>query len=552
MANYNIVANSKFKPFSFDELLRPAAMATEAQMALEDQYSDLTSKSSIWEGLTDKDRDVKTHEQYNKYSNDLNTAITQLQKEGLNESSRQKLMALKKRYSEEITPIEQAYTRRATQIEEQNKGKQAGYIYDYNAADKSLDDYIKNTTLNANSINIQDIRNRSAKEFSNLAEQLGSYGEGRRVNDNLKAFITSYGITPKQAKEFTDKVNSGKLDQADPTLAYIYNALYNSSGVENTTWNDQAKQTVGQAILEGLSYGYGKTGVQLIDSPITPPVTPDSYPPGLDVMPLITPHTRSIVNDVMYTDGNFKKDMSAYFKNGKFTKPQERMRGPEGTVMGAMTNSTPSYINPTHSIYKNYKLMNNALLNTGFSQEQIDNMSEEQVRQALQDSKEGSGDAYVRQLTVLPLNASATKYYKETYLSKGEKAYPLEGLPYEGGQKLGKKVRVDKKDRIPENTNLQLMGDITTGKIYYGTKEGQMFEHSSDIDLNTTYISEQFNLAQRVYKQLAAKKQQYGELSPSEEATLNLSIRNSNEATQAFNDALNKIIAAAGERTIKQ
>jgi hypothetical protein len=31
---------------------------------------------------------------------------------------------------------------------------------------------------------------------------------------------------------------------------------------------------------------------------------------------------------------------------------------------------------------------------------------------------------------------------------------------------------VDKKDRIPENTNLQLMGDITTGKIYYGTKEG--------------------------------------------------------------------------------
>ena len=283
-------------------------------------------------------------------------------------------MALKKRYSEEITPIEQAYTRRAAQIEEQNKGKQAGYIYDYNAADKSLDDYIKSTTLNANSINIQDIRNRSAKEFSNLAEQLGSYGEGRRVNDNLKAFITSYGITPKQAKDFTDKVNSGKLDQADPTLAYIYNALYNSSGVENTTWNDQAKQTVGQAILEGLSYGYGKTGVQLIDSPITPPVTSDLYQPGLDVMPLITPHTRDIANDVLYTEGSFRKDMSAYFENDKFTKPQKRMRGPEGTVMGAMANLTPTYINPTHSIYKNYKLMNNALLNR-FSQEQINNMS---------------------------------------------------------------------------------------------------------------------------------------------------------------------------------
>lgn len=556
MANYNIVANSKFKPFSFDELLRPAAMATEAQMGLEDQYSDLTSKSNIWEGLTDKDRDVKTHEQYSKYSNDLNTAITQLQKEGLNESSRQKLMTLKKRYSEEITPIEQAYTRRAAQIEEQNKGRQAGYIYDYNAADRSLDDYVKNTTLNANSINIQDIRNRSAKEFSNLAEQLRGYGEGRRVNDNLKAFITSYGITPKQAMDFTDKVNSGKLDQADPTLANIYNAIYNSSGVENTTWNDQAKQTVGQAILEGLSYGYGKTGVQLIDSPITSPVTsedliaPDQS--GLDVIPLITPHTRNVANDMLDTEGNFKKDMSAYFKNGKFTKPQKRMRGPQGTVIGASSGLTPSYLNPTHSIYKNYDDINNALLSTGFSQEQINNMSEQQVAQALQNTKEGSGDAYVRQLIVLPLNASATKYYKETYLSGKEKAYPLEGLPYEGGHTLGKKVRVDKKDRIPENANLQLMGDITTGKIYYGTKDGQKFEHTSDIDLNTAYISEQFNLAQRVYKQLTAKKQQYGTLSPSEEVTLNLSIRNSNEATQAFNNALNKIVAAAGERTIKQ
>lgn len=556
MANYNIVANSKFKPFSFDELLRPAAMATEAQMGLEDQYSDLTSKSNIWEGLTDKDRDVKTHEQYSKYSNDLNTAITQLQKEGLNESSRQKLMTLKKRYSEEITPIEQAYTRRAAQIEEQNKGRQAGYIYDYNAADRSLDDYVKNTTLNANSINIQDIRNRSAKEFSNLAEQLRGYGEGRRVNDNLKAFITSYGITPKQAMDFTDKVNSGKLDQADPTLANIYNAIYNSSGVENTTWNDQAKQTVGQAILEGLSYGYGKTGVQLIDSPITSPVTsedliaPDQS--GLDVIPLITPHTRNVANDMLDTEGNFKKDMSAYFKNGKFTKPQKRMRGPQGTVIGASSGLTPSYLNPTHSIYKNYDDINNALLSTGFSQEQINNMSEQQVAQALQNTKEGSGDAYVRQLIVLPLNASATKYYKETYLSEREKAYPLEELPYEGGQTLGKKVRVDKKGRIPENANLQLMGDITTGKIYYGTKDGEKFEHSSDIDLNTAYISEQFNLAQRVYKQLTAKKQQYGTLSPSEEVTLNLSIRNSNEATQAFNNALNKIVAAAGERTIKQ
>lgn len=55
-----IVINSKFRPFSYQEMLQPVLMATQAHQALEDQYSELDTRSSIWEKLKDSniDRDV--------------------------------------------------------------------------------------------------------------------------------------------------------------------------------------------------------------------------------------------------------------------------------------------------------------------------------------------------------------------------------------------------------------------------------------------------------------------------------------------------------------
>ena len=45
-ANY-IVINSKFKPFSYAEMLQPVQMATLAHQEIENEYADLATKANV-------------------------------------------------------------------------------------------------------------------------------------------------------------------------------------------------------------------------------------------------------------------------------------------------------------------------------------------------------------------------------------------------------------------------------------------------------------------------------------------------------------------------
>jgi len=50
MGNY-IVNNSKFNPFSYQELLQPVAMADTAHKELEASMGDLSTNAGKWSGL---------------------------------------------------------------------------------------------------------------------------------------------------------------------------------------------------------------------------------------------------------------------------------------------------------------------------------------------------------------------------------------------------------------------------------------------------------------------------------------------------------------------
>ena len=54
MAANNIIIGSKFKPFSYEELLKPVMMAQEAHTAMEDEYSALSSQAEIWKNMANK------------------------------------------------------------------------------------------------------------------------------------------------------------------------------------------------------------------------------------------------------------------------------------------------------------------------------------------------------------------------------------------------------------------------------------------------------------------------------------------------------------------
>lgn len=126
MPNYNLVINSTFQPFSFEEMLQPVMIAQAAHREVEDTYSDLSTKAGEFEILAESERlrngdDSETYKRYSSYARDLRAQVNSLMKEGLTSSSRNRMIELKRRYATDIDPIKKASERLRDLSDERRK-----------------------------------------------------------------------------------------------------------------------------------------------------------------------------------------------------------------------------------------------------------------------------------------------------------------------------------------------------------------------------------------------------------------------------------------------
>lgn len=264
MANYSLVINSQFKPFSYQEMLAPTLMATQAHQELENQYGELATKASVWEEMANEQTDPYAYKMYKTYANDLEEQAGQLAREGLNAASRRDMLNMRARYSKEITPIEQAYTVRQKQAEEQQKAflQDPTLMLSRRASTTSLDDYIRNPQLAYESYSGKLITAQAASAASALAKEMQE--KPRKWRSILG---NSYYETMMQKGFSSQAVLQAIQDNpnAAPQLTRIVEDAINSSGVRN--WGDQA--TIARAIdyaKQGLWSAVGETQYQTLDN----------------------------------------------------------------------------------------------------------------------------------------------------------------------------------------------------------------------------------------------------------------------------------------------
>lgn len=264
MANYSLVINSQFKPFSYQEMLAPTLMATQAHQELENQYGDLATKASVWEEMANEQTDPYAYKMYKTYANDLEEQAGQLAREGLNAVSRRDMFNMRARYSKEITPIEQAYTTRQKQAEQQQQAllQDPTLMLSRRAATTSLDDYIRNPQLAYEAYSGKLITAQAASAASALAKEMQE--KPRKWRSILG---NSYYETMMQKGFSSQAVLQAIQDNpnAAPQLTRIVEDAINSSGVRN--WGDQA--TIARAIdyaKQGLWSAVGETQYQTLDN----------------------------------------------------------------------------------------------------------------------------------------------------------------------------------------------------------------------------------------------------------------------------------------------
>lgn len=241
---YNIVINSRFNPFSYDELIKAPIMETQAHQALEAQANELATKAGIWENVANEQTDPYSYKMYKTYANDLEAKAGQLSREGLTLSNRKGILDMKARYGKEIVPIENAYQARAEEIKEQTAGRASGLVYAGDASTSSLDRYLKNPSIKYGFADSREGYERLYKAASALAHELKGYGKGQKLDDFTNTFLQRHGYKSSEISQvisdMEEALRGGDNIRGNSVLSSLLANEMQVSGVN--TWTDKAAQ----------------------------------------------------------------------------------------------------------------------------------------------------------------------------------------------------------------------------------------------------------------------------------------------------------------------
>lgn len=245
MANYSLVVNSKFQPFSFGRYLQPYQIYGQNYKEIEEQYTDLSTKAGIWDGLANEQTDPHTYKMYKTYANDLKNQASQLASEGLNAVSRKNMLNMRARYSKEIIPIEQAYNRRSKLAEEQRKLRAANpsIMFDRDFSSISLDDLLDNPELSYTLVSGDDLYKKGKEAAISASSRMMNVSPA--LQGQYWKIRQGYGA---------DAANKFLLNQSNiPELKDAINRIVSQSGVTKENLSRAIDYTI-SGIMSGISY----------------------------------------------------------------------------------------------------------------------------------------------------------------------------------------------------------------------------------------------------------------------------------------------------------
>lgn len=250
MANYSISINSKFKPFSYAEMLAPVKAMTDEHQKIDEQYSVLAAEAAKWENLANEQSEPYAYNMYKKYASELALAADDLARNGLTAASRQSLYNMKARYNAEIDPIVQAYNRRAADIKrQQDISDKSGdrTVFTRKAGEISLDDYINNQTPEWHQANLDTIRDEGMAAGKAFSSRYFDTKEGNLFNGAYWDLRTTNGLNHKQAIAALSR--SGAYPEFD---RFINEELRKTRADQ---FNDIDRRSIVDAVMQGLNLG---------------------------------------------------------------------------------------------------------------------------------------------------------------------------------------------------------------------------------------------------------------------------------------------------------
>lgn len=264
MANFSFVSGAKFRPFSYQEMLQPLQAYTQEYNTIQEGMGELGTKADVFERMANEQTDPQAYAIYKQYSNDLAAQAESLAKQGLTPASRQGLIDMKRRYSSEIVPIEQAYKRRQELIDEQRKlqAQDSTLLFDRPASTLSLDELIANPALSPQSYSGALLSKQVGTAAQNLAKEVRENPRKWRtiLGNQYYETIMQKGFRPDEIMQAVQN-----NPEASPILQGIVEDAIGSSGIRN--WNDEnILNRAYEYARQGLWNAVGETQYQTLSN----------------------------------------------------------------------------------------------------------------------------------------------------------------------------------------------------------------------------------------------------------------------------------------------
>lgn len=244
--NFSFVADSSFRPYTMDEMLKPITMYENAYEKAEEAYIDLSNKAGMFKYLSETlPENSKARQIYEGYSDELTKRANDLAQNGLSIGNQSALTSLRTRYQGEIGRLENANKRmeEAMKLRNELSAKDPSLMYSYE--NFNIDDYLDNATPNSYAISGDDLYKAGTELGKNISSRYYDAEDGgSTLGGYYKMWTEHVGVSPENIAEFM---------QSPEVLAAVRQQLAARGVYDNLSTSNQRKAE--QQILNGIYNG---------------------------------------------------------------------------------------------------------------------------------------------------------------------------------------------------------------------------------------------------------------------------------------------------------
>lgn len=261
----NLVINTVFDPFTYDQMIAPVKEATDRHIALEAAYGELQDKADQLAGRLNEIKDETSYKTYNNYIDQLREQAKLLGSQGLQTHSASDALALKSLYNQKIIPIERAAARKSALIEEARQAmqKDPSLFMERDPNSLSVDEIVENPDMGYGRIYsgaklTEQVRNA----LTYLSKQLTSTPVGQ-LDSFTNYILQNHGVSAADVLEAIS--NPSAQGNAQLLNSIAYDIIKGTGMPDWGNWKDIQDQ-VWQRAHEGYTSAIGESNMSTFDN----------------------------------------------------------------------------------------------------------------------------------------------------------------------------------------------------------------------------------------------------------------------------------------------